>query len=179
MLIQILKRLTFVAAVAISSNAMAAGSEFILSEVNSANAPKTTAALQRIKSLSEQHSFKSASIVKIDKNAFLTSVVNINFKNYHFKFLKNGGEVNDSDNWFWTGKADDGIGRAIVTSYKGTLAASFHYHGALLNLDEPAPGEYLLEELDEKDGKPTGDDVAGIEEGQRHAEEILGNQKKN
>jgi hypothetical protein len=134
--------------------------------------------LQRIKSLSEQKSFKNAPIVKIDKNAFLSSVVNINFKNYHFKFLKNGGEVNDSTNWFWTGKADDGIGDAVVTSYKGTLVASFHYHGALLNLDEPAPGEYILEELDEKDGKPTGDDVVGVKEGQRHAAEILGRPKK-
>ena len=157
---------------------MATGSELIVNQASPAESPKSPVTLQRIKSLSQEPSFKGATIVKVDSTAFLSNVVNVNFRTYHFKFLKTGGEVTDANNWSWTGKADDGVGDAVVTLYKGILVASFHYHGAMLHLDQTASGEYLLEELEEKNGKPTGDDTVGVEEAQQRAAELLRDSKK-
>lgn len=158
-----------------ATNAMADGTELVLNPATAAPMAKSMETTRRINSLARERTFKAATVVKIDRTAFLS---NVNFKNHHFKFLKNGGEVTDAGNWSWAGLADDGMGDAVITSYQGTLVGSFHYHGELLRLEQTASGEYLLVELDESKGRPTGDDAVGVEEGQRRAAELIESSKK-
>jgi hypothetical protein len=163
----------------IAGNAFASGSELIVNPTNLTTHAKSAAAMQRTNVLASQKNFKNATLVDINLDAFQSNIVNIDFKGYHFQYIKTGGEATDAQNWSWTGNADHGIGDAVVTSYQGTLIGSFHYQGQLLNLEQTGPNEYMLEELGERNGKPTGQDGANIADGQERALQIDKASKKN
>lgn len=156
----------------IAGNAFASGSELIVGPTNLTTHAESAEATQRTKFLASQKNFKNVTLVDINRNAFQSNIVNIDFKGYHFQYIKKGGETTDAQNWIWTGKADHGIGDAVVTSYQGILTGSFHYQGQLLNLEQTGPNEYMLEELGERNGKPTGDDGANVADGQERAFQI-------
>ena len=162
----------------IAGNAFASGSELIGSPTNLTSHAKSASAVQRTNALAKEKNFKNVTLVDINRNAFQSNIVNINFKGYHFQYIKTGGETTDAQNWSWTGNADHGIGDAVVTSYQGTLVGSFHYQGQLLNLEQTGPDEYMLEELGERNGKPTGEDGANVADGQERALQIEKAQKK-
>lgn len=150
--------LACVSAFVLSANAIAIGTEVIPSQAATANATPSSAANQRISALAQVQSVRSTSVIKIDPSAFFSNVININFKSYHLTFLKGGGEVVDSNNWTWTGAAQDGTGEAVVACTQGTVVGSFRYQQTLLRLEQTSAGEYLLLDLDQEIHKPTRGD---------------------
>ena len=113
--------------------------------------------VQMLRSLRVQPTFVKATRVTVDRSAFLHSVVDIDIDGHHLRYDKDGGTVTDKSNWYWTGHPENGIGDAVVTSYKDTLVAAFHCDGVLLRLQQTAADEYLLIEVDpSKETRPPG-----------------------